>query len=201
MNLVCDAQFKTRNAMIWLAGRRTLEHRSDKSNDQKSSSQPILMCLRLTTMPFVQHRPTERGSGLGLLQECLASVEQGATQSLTFASGLAATHAITAMISAQAKESGDATAKLHALVCDDVYGGTFRLFSKCTTVHARNRGLETQACVCARKLSNAQQWAKRYYMRRMQVCVNHIRVAGQCVKFDFAGCGATKQGSVGAWKL
>lgn len=71
------------------------------------------------------------GVGFGL-QGCLASVERGATHALTFASGLAATNAITTMLAAEANEC-----KPHALVCDDVYGGTCRLFTKCTAVRFR----------------------------------------------------------------
>jgi cystathionine gamma-lyase len=53
------------------------------------------------------------------LQGCLAALE-GGRHALAFASGLAATDAILHLLSA-----GD-----HVLSCDDVYGGTFRLFDK-----------------------------------------------------------------------
>jgi len=51
------------------------------------------------------------------LQECLASLEN-AKHGLCFASGLAATHAVTTLLSA-----GD-----HVICGDDVYGGTYRIF-------------------------------------------------------------------------
>lgn len=53
------------------------------------------------------------------LQDCLAALE-GGRHGLAFASGLAATDAILHLLSA-----GD-----HVLACDDVYGGTFRIFDK-----------------------------------------------------------------------
>jgi cystathionine gamma-lyase len=53
------------------------------------------------------------------LQDCLAALE-GAAHGLCFASGLAATDCILHLL-----EAGD-----HVLACDDVYGGTFRLFDK-----------------------------------------------------------------------
>ncbi|MCC7441499.1 MAG: aminotransferase class I/II-fold pyridoxal phosphate-dependent enzyme, partial [Bdellovibrionales bacterium] len=52
-------------------------------------------------------------------QTCVASLEN-ATHALAFSSGVAATAAILQTLSA-----GD-----HVLCCDDVYGGTFRLFDK-----------------------------------------------------------------------
>lgn len=52
-------------------------------------------------------------------QECLAALE-GARHALAFASGLAAMDAVFHLLS-----TGD-----HVLCCDDVYGGTFRLFDK-----------------------------------------------------------------------
>ncbi len=51
------------------------------------------------------------------LQECLASLET-ARHGLCFASGTAATHAVTSLLSA-----GD-----HVICGDDVYGGTYRIF-------------------------------------------------------------------------
>jgi cystathionine gamma-lyase len=53
------------------------------------------------------------------LQDCLAALE-GGRHGLAFASGLAATDAVLHLLS-----SGD-----HVLACDDVYGGTFRIFDK-----------------------------------------------------------------------
>lgn len=53
------------------------------------------------------------------LQEALAALE-GGVQGLAFASGLAATHAVIATLSA-----GD-----HVVAMDDMYGGTFRQFDK-----------------------------------------------------------------------
>jgi cystathionine gamma-lyase len=53
------------------------------------------------------------------LQEQLAALE-GADHGFAFASGLAATTAVLSLLS-----PGD-----HAIVCDDLYGGTYRLFSK-----------------------------------------------------------------------
>jgi cystathionine beta-lyase/cystathionine gamma-synthase len=53
------------------------------------------------------------------LQECLAALE-GGVQGLAFSSGLAATHAILALL-----DSGD-----HVVAMDDMYGGTFRQFDK-----------------------------------------------------------------------
>ena len=53
------------------------------------------------------------------LEGCLAALE-GGRHALAFASGLAATDAVLHLLS-----SGD-----HVLACDDVYGGTFRIFDK-----------------------------------------------------------------------
>ncbi len=58
------------------------------------------------------------------LEGCLAALE-GARHGLAFASGLAATDAVLHTLSA-----GD-----HVLHCDDLYGGTFRIFDK---VHRRH---------------------------------------------------------------
>jgi cystathionine gamma-lyase len=52
-------------------------------------------------------------------QSCVAALE-GAKHALAFASGLATTDAIMHLL-----KSGD-----HVLCCDDVYGGTFRIFDK-----------------------------------------------------------------------
>jgi cystathionine gamma-lyase len=52
-------------------------------------------------------------------QACVAALE-GAQHALAFSSGLATTDAILHLL-----ESGD-----HVVACDDVYGGTFRLFDK-----------------------------------------------------------------------
>jgi len=53
------------------------------------------------------------------LQTCLASLEWG-TRGMAFSSGLAATHAVLAML-----DAGD-----HVVANDDMYGGTFRQFDK-----------------------------------------------------------------------
>lgn len=53
------------------------------------------------------------------LQTCLAALE-GGVQGLCFSSGLAATHAILALL-----DAGD-----HVVAMDDMYGGTFRQFDK-----------------------------------------------------------------------
>jgi cystathionine gamma-lyase len=53
------------------------------------------------------------------LENCLAALE-GATHAIAFGSGCAATTAVLLTL-----RSGD-----HVLVCDDVYGGTFRIFDK-----------------------------------------------------------------------
>jgi cystathionine beta-lyase/cystathionine gamma-synthase len=53
------------------------------------------------------------------LEKCLAALE-GATHAIAFGSGCAATTAVLLTL-----RSGD-----HVLVCDDVYGGTFRIFDK-----------------------------------------------------------------------
>lgn len=60
-------------------------------------------------------------------QACVAALE-GARHALAFSSGLAATDAVLHLL-----KSGD-----HVLCCDDVYGGTFRLFDKVF----RHMGLE-----------------------------------------------------------
>ena len=52
-------------------------------------------------------------------QDCLASLEN-AKYALAFSSGVAATHTVLQTLS-----PGD-----HVICCDDVYGGTFRLFDK-----------------------------------------------------------------------
>lgn len=57
-------------------------------------------------------------------QECVAALENG-KYALAFSSGLGATNTIM-----QTLRKGD-----HVLVCDDVYGGTFRLFDKVWTKH------------------------------------------------------------------
>lgn len=57
-----------------------------------------------------------------VLERCLASLDNG-KYGLTFSSGLGMTTVLTQMLS-----SGD-----HLISCDDVYGGTFRLFSKVTS--------------------------------------------------------------------
>ncbi|MDE3269577.1 MAG: aminotransferase class I/II-fold pyridoxal phosphate-dependent enzyme [Pseudomonadota bacterium] len=54
------------------------------------------------------------------LEEALAAIEQGGKHAITFASGLAATQAIVQLL-----DSGD-----RVLVCEDVYGGTGRMFDK-----------------------------------------------------------------------
>jgi cystathionine gamma-lyase len=53
------------------------------------------------------------------LQECLAALE-GGTRAMAFSSGLAATHAVIALL-----DAGD-----HVVAMDDMYGGTFRQFDK-----------------------------------------------------------------------
>src|SRR5947209_17998872 len=53
------------------------------------------------------------------LEACLAALDSGA-HGLAFASGMAAEDTMLHLF-----ESGD-----HAVVCDDVYGGTFRLFRR-----------------------------------------------------------------------
>lgn len=61
-------------------------------------------------------------------EQCIADLENG-TRGFAFASGMAATATILEMLNA-----GD-----HVIVCDDVYGGTFRLFDK---VRSRSAGLK-----------------------------------------------------------
>jgi cystathionine gamma-lyase len=53
------------------------------------------------------------------LENCLASLENG-KYGLAFASGMAAEHAILSLLSA-----GD-----HMIACDDLYGGTYRIFER-----------------------------------------------------------------------
>src|SRR5579859_4519311 len=53
------------------------------------------------------------------LEECLAALENG-TYGLAFASGLAAETAVLSLL-----KSGD-----HIVSCDDLYGGSFRLFER-----------------------------------------------------------------------
>src|SRR5579885_2156922 len=53
------------------------------------------------------------------LEKCLASLENG-QYGLAFASGMAAEHAILSLLSA-----GD-----HMVACDDLYGGSYRIFEK-----------------------------------------------------------------------
>ncbi len=60
-------------------------------------------------------------------QACVAALE-GGKHALAFASGLATTHAII-----QSLKAGD-----HVVCCDDVYGGTFRIFDKVF----RNHGID-----------------------------------------------------------
>lgn len=54
-----------------------------------------------------------------MLERCLASLDNG-KYGLAFSSGLGATTVLTQLLN-----TGD-----HMISCDDVYGGTFRLFSK-----------------------------------------------------------------------
>ncbi len=65
------------------------------------------------------HNPTRTA-----FEECIAALE-GGSHGLAFASGLAATNAVVATLSA-----GD-----HVVAMDDMYGGTFRLFDKVWTRH------------------------------------------------------------------
>jgi len=58
------------------------------------------------------------------LETCLAALE-GATHGAAFASGCAATTAV-----AQTLSAGD-----HVIACDDLYGGTYRLFTKVMARH------------------------------------------------------------------
>src|SRR5689334_56033 len=55
------------------------------------------------------------------LEQCIAALE-GGKQGIAFGSGCAATTAITQLL-----RPGD-----HIVACDDVYGGTFRIFDKLT---------------------------------------------------------------------
>lgn len=64
-----------------------------------------------------------------VLETCLASLDNG-KHALTFSSGLGATTIITQLL-----DAGD-----HIISCDDVYGGTNRLFSKV----ARRHGIEVE---------------------------------------------------------
>lgn len=61
-------------------------------------------------------------------ENCVASLESG-SHGFAFASGMAATATILELLN-----SGD-----HVIVCDDVYGGTYRLFEK---VRTRSAGLQ-----------------------------------------------------------
>ncbi len=76
-------------------------------------------------------------------QACVAALE-GGKHALAFASGLAATASIIHLLKA-----GD-----HVLVCDDVYGGTFRIFDKVF----KNVGIEFTFA----DLSDASQAAKHF---------------------------------------
>jgi cystathionine gamma-lyase len=60
------------------------------------------------------HNPTRTA-----LEECIAALEDG-QYGLAFASGMAAEHAILSLLSA-----GD-----HMISCDDLYGGSFRIFER-----------------------------------------------------------------------
>ncbi len=60
------------------------------------------------------HNPTRTA-----LETCLASLE-GATHGLAFASGMAATSAVMSLL-----QPGD-----HVVACDDLYGGTYRIFER-----------------------------------------------------------------------
>src|SRR5206468_10801624 len=61
-------------------------------------------------------------------ERCVANLE-GGTRGFAFASGLAATATVLDLL-----ESGD-----HVIACDDLYGGTFRLFER---VRRRSAGLD-----------------------------------------------------------
>ncbi len=61
-------------------------------------------------------------------EECVANLESG-TRGFAFASGMAAIATVVELLS-----PGD-----HVLICDDVYGGTYRLFDK---VRSRSQGLD-----------------------------------------------------------
>src|ERR1044071_3800480 len=65
------------------------------------------------------HNPTRKA-----YEDCIASLE-GGTRGFAFASGLSATMTVMEML-----QAGD-----HVIACDDMYGGTFRLFDKVLTKH------------------------------------------------------------------
>ncbi len=67
-------------------------------------------------------------------EQCIADLESG-TSGYAFASGLAATATVLELL-----QPGD-----HVIVCDDVYGGTYRLFEK---VRSRSAGLHFSFIDC-----------------------------------------------------
>ncbi|XP_029167300.1 cystathionine gamma-lyase [Nylanderia fulva] len=85
---------------------------------------PLVMSTTFEQDAPAQHRGFEYGrSGnptRNVLEACLAALEDG-KHGITFASGLGATTAITALL-----QTGD-----HLIAGDDLYGGTNRLIQKC----------------------------------------------------------------------
>lgn len=91
-----------------------------------------------------------------MLETCLASLDNG-KHGLTFSSGLGATTII-----AQLMSSGD-----HLISCDDVYGGTNRLFSRVTS----RQGISVDF-VDALNLDNVKKAIKPNTRVRYQIIVS-----------------------------
>lgn len=88
-----------------------------------------------------------------MLETCLAALEDG-KHGLTFASGLGATTAITALL-----QTGD-----HLVACDDLYGGTNRFIKKCLS----NQGI-TYSFVDMAKVENVTNAIKSNTKVRLKI--------------------------------
>ncbi|CAL1682197.1 unnamed protein product [Lasius platythorax] len=103
---------------------------------------PLVMSTTFKQDAPAEHRGYEYGRSnnptRNVLETCLAALEDG-KHGLTFASGLGATTAITALL-----QTGD-----HLVACDDLYGGTNRFIKKCLS----NQGI-TYSFVDMAKVEN-----------------------------------------------
>src|SRR5262245_121784 len=84
---------------------------------------PVYQTVTFTQDAIGQHRGFEYSRSdnptRAALEACLASLEGGSV-ALAYASGMAASHGVTQLL-----EAGD-----HVVVADDLYGGSYRLFTK-----------------------------------------------------------------------
>lgn len=107
------------------------------AGQEPDPSTGAIMTPIYATSTYVQKSPGEhkgyeysrtKNPTRNAFEQCVADLEEG-TAGFAFGSGMAATATILEMLS-----PGD-----HVIICDDVYGGTFRLFDK---VRQRSAGLK-----------------------------------------------------------